>query len=395
MSVTQEIEKVKEIQENHPLPDHLQSEAALDDAIQEEVVEGVQDNETVEIQEVELDDSEIVIPSVLRTRRDGVWEIYNGTWGSYLRPTDDPDANIVINDDNLKAFDLNPDIHRIPAELWTAWVKLCFYYVSKVPSSVEVSIRFLRSAEDSSKYRILVPRQKVSGATVRVDSFDEAIDIVTGEEITQYPPEGWIPVGSSHSHNTMPAFYSGTDDKYELGDPGIHLVVGGINVEKMKYTIAASVVGSGRRFIVDYDKLIDATPIPEVDFHPKVIDYVDYTTPLITTNYSNTSKYPTKWSKKTSDYDTSSYQDWCRAVYGDGSFDDPYHYQDSAYGSSGTFTSTSTSKTPALWEIEDVINDYLIDNQDNMLKLCTFADSLRNLLSDIEATITLNAEISP
>jgi len=351
--------------------------------------------ETVEIQEVEVDTVEPEVPSVLRTRRDGVWEVYNGTWGSYLRPTDDPDANVVIDDENLKTFNLNPGIHKLPAELWTRWVKLCFYYVDKVTSSVEVSIRILRSVEDASKYRMLVPRQKVSGASVRVDSFDVAIDIETGEEITQYPPDGWIPVGSSHSHNTMPSFFSGIDDKYELGDPGIHLVVGGINVSGLKYTIAASVVGSGRRFEVPFTDLIDATPVSGVEFHPKVIDYVDYTTPVHTSTYKSThagSIVP--WKKKVSKDDdvTNSYQEWMRQAYGDTTDDycDPHFYSDGTYSSAKTYTRTGTAVM--MWEIEDLISDYINQNQDDVNKLCLFADSLRDHLNDVEAGIAINIE---
>ena len=353
--------------------------------------------ETVEIQEVEVDTVEPEVPSVLRTRRDGVWEVYNGTWGSYLRPTDDPDANVVIDDANLKTFNLNPDIHKLPAELWTRWVKLCFYYVDKVTSSVEVSIRILRSTEDASKYRMLVPRQKVSGASVRVDSFDDAIDIETGEEITQYPPDGWIPVGSSHSHNTMPSFFSGIDDKYELGDPGIHLVVGGINVTGLKYTIAASVVGNGRRFEVAFSDLIDATPISGVEFHPKVIDYVDYSTPIFnSTVKSSHSASIVPWKKKVSKEgdDTNSYKEWMKQAYGDGTDDysDPYFYSDGTYSSFNSKANTRTGTAVMMWEIEDLINDYISQNQDDVNKLCLFADSLRDHLNDVEAGIAINIE---
>lgn len=139
-------------------------------------------------------------PTILRTPSDGCYEVYEGYWGSYLRPCFDPEANAEISKENLKHFELNPNIHKIPSDLWARWVKLCFHFVDKVTSSVEVSVRFLRSAEDPSKYRCLVPKQVVSGASVRVDSFDESIDIETGEKLTQYPPDGWIPVGSSHSH---------------------------------------------------------------------------------------------------------------------------------------------------------------------------------------------------
>jgi hypothetical protein len=78
----------------------------------------------------------------------------------------------------------------------------------------------------------------------------------------------------------MGAFFSSVDDKYELDDPGIHLTVGRIDTVNMKYEIAASVVGNKRRFIVNYDQLIDATPIEGITFHEKVLEYVD-TTPTV------------------------------------------------------------------------------------------------------------------
>jgi hypothetical protein len=355
----------------------------------EEIVN--EQEETVEIQEIQVEDTveqEVPeVPTVLRTRRHGVWEVYDGAWGSYLRPIDDPDANVVISEDNLKVFNLKPDIHKIPPELWSRWVKLCFYYVDKVTSSVEVSIRILRSEEDPSQYRFLVPRQKVSGASVRVDSFDEAIDIETGEEITQYPPSGWIPVGSSHSHNTMPSFFSGIDDRYELGDPGIHLVVGGIKVSDNRYTIAASVVGGGRRFEVEYDNLIDATPVSGVNFHPKVIDYVDYTSPLALSSSAYTSKY-TSVNRSAGAYDDlSNYQNWLMKSYGGYDESDPYSYND---GTSSYGKSRPQSKALAIWEMEELIDEFIEENKLNFSKLVIFADALKDKINDIESAVSQN-----
>lgn len=340
--------------------------------------------ETVELSQEETQDpTQEETPSLLRTAENGCWEVYNGTWGSYLRPTFDPEANAVITDDHLKHFELNENIHRIPAELWAKWVKLCFYYVDKVQACVEVSMRILRSEEDPSVYRFLVPRQKVSGASVRVDSFDEAIDLDTGEEITQYPPEGWIPVGSSHSHNTMQAFFSGTDDKYELGDPGIHIVVGSINTKDMKYTIAASVVGSGRRFSVDFDKLIDATPVSGLEFHPKVIDYVDYTTPV--TMYSTKggfTQYPSKWTKKETKSvktDWNNLQNW---GWEDNDYSDPFYW-------SGTY---SSNKSINVWNIVDSAKDFVNENRSDFNALKELREELYDFLSDLE--ILLEDEVS-
>ena len=329
----------------------------------------------------EIQETQIETPNILRTRRDGVWEVYNGPWGSYLRVTDDPEANVEITEEHLKKFELKNDIHRIPADLWARWVKLCFYYVDKVSNSVEVSIRILRNEEDPSKYRFLVPRQKVSGASVRVETFDEAIDIETGEELTQYPPAGWIPVGSSHSHNTMQAFFSGVDDKYELDDPGIHLVVGSIDTKNMKYTIASSVVGSRRRFMVDFDKLIDATPVSGVEFHPKVIDYVDYSTPSV--SKGTFTSYPTsKWTRKEtktnttnlkSNFENMEYWGW------DGYDDDK---SDPFYWNS-TYIDDGTDSKLKLWNVMDVLNDY-VKHHDSPQSLFALRNDLQDFISDLE-----------
>ena len=338
--------------------------------------------ETVELAQEEFQEP---TPSILRTTDNGCWEVYDGTWGSYLRSAFDPDANAVITDEHLKHFKLNENIYRIPSKLWAKWVKLCFHYVDKVQACVEVSVRILRSVEDPSVYRFLVPRQKVSGASVRVDSFDEAIDLDTGEEITQYPPEGWIPVGSSHSHNTMQAFFSGTDDKYELGDPGIHIVVGSVNTKEMKYTIAASVVGSGRRFMVEYDKLIDATPASGEEFHPKVIDYVDYSSPVTTyATKGGFTQYPTKWSKKET---KSSKTDWDNlANWGWGNAD----YCDPFYWSNTSNPNTSVSA----WNIIDSAKDFVVENRTDISSLKELRDDLYDFLADLEILLEEEAVLN-
>jgi len=210
---------------------------------------------------------------IIRTPRDGCFELRSNTWGQFLHPCNDPDANATLEADALKSFELNEDITPIPADLWSRWVKLCFHFTGKVAATSEVSCRLLRHEDDKSQWRILVPFQEVDGAAVRVESFDEAIDIATGEVVTTYPPEHWVPCGSSHSHNTMGAFYSGTDDHYELGDPGLHIVVGNINVTKGSYAIIASITANKRRFIIDWPKVIDATPNAE-PFHPDVLKAV-------------------------------------------------------------------------------------------------------------------------
>ena len=78
----------------------------------------------------------------------------------------------------------------------------------------------------------------------------------------------------------MQAFFSGTDDRYELGDPGLHIVVGTINTKKRTYTLLSSITACNRRFIVDHNAVIDPTPTPDAKYHPAVLDVVQHRTSL-------------------------------------------------------------------------------------------------------------------
>jgi hypothetical protein len=220
---------------------------------------------------------------ILRTPFGGAFTIHDGTWGRYLLKCRDPEATIEdVTKEQLNHFELKEGIHRIPQEIWTPWVDLCFHYVHKVPREMEVSVRFLRSETDHSQYMAIVPRQSVTKASVDADDFNDSCNLLTGEAITSYPPDGWIPIGSTHSHNTMSAFFSPTDDSSQMSDPGIHFTVGDINTKTMEYKVAASVVAHGRRFIVNFNHLIDAAYKEDASFHPNVLEYVDITTPAIT-----------------------------------------------------------------------------------------------------------------
>ena len=212
---------------------------------------------------------------LLRTRTDGCFQLQSTIWGRYLAPANDPLADTVITNEQLNGFELSPDVARIPASLWNRWVNLCIEILRQGNTDLEVSCRLLRNIEDPTKYRIAVPEQKVTSVSVRVDSFDKAVDIETGEVIAQWPPEGWRPCGSSHSHNTMQAFFSGTDDQYELGDPGLHIVVGTIDITTGAYTLKASVTSNMRRFDVD---ALDVVELDEYDvettYHPSVLKVI-------------------------------------------------------------------------------------------------------------------------
>ena len=211
---------------------------------------------------------------VLRTAASGCYRLKTNAWGQYLAPTLDPLADTVITNEQMEGFEVNPDVNKIPDKLWQRWISLCVEMTKRDARNLEVSCRLLRSEADPSVYRIAVPEQSVTVASVRVDSFDKAIDIETGEVILQWPPEGWRPCGSSHSHNTMDSFFSGTDDAYELGDPGLHIVVGNINAQTGAHTLKASVTAHKRRFLIEPDSVLGPETDTTVTYHPSVIDVI-------------------------------------------------------------------------------------------------------------------------
>lgn len=325
--------------------------------------------------------------TILRTAFDGTYNYHKSPWGYYLRKCRDPEANIEITPEMLKSFEIDPAAHKITSDIWTAWILLCFYYVDKVPSEMEVEVRFLRSMENPAQFMAIVPKQAVTAASVRAPNFDECCNLLTGEEYTYYPPDGYIPMGSSHSHNTMQAFFSATDDGSELTDPGIHLTVGEINSQNRTYKIAASVVGDKRRFVVNFEHLIDSTFQDGITFHENVLKYVDYTTPT-RTNYTRWSqKYlpPSKTHKKTTFDNTEEFRDW---YYGHMSSNNRDDYEDPFYWNDNS-RFVSTTVVPQVHNIKDSINDYLLMNTNDTEAL----EELKELLSEtlIELTLVIDS----
>lgn len=307
-----------------------------------------------------------IAPTLLRTAHDGCFQLITNAWGTFLAQATDPDANVEITDEQLKGFELRDDIARIPADLWQRWVQLAFTMTERDRRNLEVSCRLLRHEDDRSKWRILVPKQEVSGASVRVESFDHAVDITTGEIVSQYPPPGWIPCGSSHSHNTMSAFFSGTDDKFELGDPGLHIVIGSIDAVQRNYNLKASITANHRRFEIDHTAVIDATPV-DVMYHPDALKAVSIEQPTFSTlTTSGTSAWLPK-SRIKADPDNYWFDDpllWGDTPRQPSPLND--HSQNLLRSIRSSLQTLSNQLTPELiseldelaWQINDVIRDF-------------------------------------
>jgi len=217
---------------------------------------------------------------VIQTR-DGYYRVLHARdWGKIVVPSNNPEG-MVLTEYELMGIQLNSDFPKIPASLWAPYIELCFFMCPEGKrmsakfheSQLEVQVCLLRDAETRTKWKIVVPKQVVSGVSVKAE-LAENIDIVTGEKYTQFPPPGWVHAGSSHSHNTMEAFFSGVDDKSELTVPGLHIVVGAIDHEKGTYHNEASIVLKKTRKMVHLDQVVEID-LEQIDFHPDVIDYID------------------------------------------------------------------------------------------------------------------------
>jgi hypothetical protein len=201
-------------------------------------------------------------PELLRTPRDGCFKVRSGSLGSYLAPTDDPLANAEITKEQFSSFEMHEGFGKIPAALWSRWLLLCLDLAKSDTGTLEVSCRLLRHQDDPNRWRIIVPLQDVCAASVRVDTFDDSVDIETGERLASYPPEGWVPMGSSHSHNTMALDrFSSTDDGAELGDPGVHILISHCSstAKKLSWKQTDSIVAGRRRFYLPAGSLTEAT----------------------------------------------------------------------------------------------------------------------------------------
>jgi PRTRC genetic system protein A len=101
----------------------------------------------------------------------------------------------------------------------------------------------------SGRWQVQVPDQEVRGAHV---SYDLAR--------LPDPPEGFSRFGSVHSHASMGAFHSGTDDADELTFDGLHITIGHLDQPVRSYS--ARWVIAGKAFPVELTHVIEGEALP-------------------------------------------------------------------------------------------------------------------------------------
>lgn len=123
---------------------------------------------------------------------------------------------------------------KIPASILRQQVSF-YREVMKKHNNAEAYTMILWDREEK-EYVVVCPKQKISRGSVQYD---------LGKE---WSPERYLSVVSCHSHNTMAAFFSGTDDADEKGDM-CYMVVGHLDRPVPTFRIRASVAGSQIKFL--------------------------------------------------------------------------------------------------------------------------------------------------
>ena len=121
---------------------------------------------------------------------------------------------------------------KIPKSIFCSIFSL-FRKVYELYRSESTALLFYN--EKKKKFKVGVPYQKVS---------------FTGCEVIKMgSPNGYITIGSVHSHCNFSAFHSGTDIIDEEYIEGLHITIG--NVDEDQFSIVTSIVSNRKRFKVD------------------------------------------------------------------------------------------------------------------------------------------------
>jgi PRTRC genetic system protein A len=167
---------------------------------------------------------------------DGVWEIRRNKLGTFTTHVVDYEIPGLTSDIE-EGWEL--EVPLIPADFLVKIVTF-FKKINTLYDS-EVFLQIFYDFKDC-EYIIHCPKQRISGASVRYDNDDTMQDI------------NKVLVLEIHSHNTMGAFFSSTDDADEKGDRFFG-VVG--RIDKFFPEIKLRLSAGGVKSDVEVDELFD------------------------------------------------------------------------------------------------------------------------------------------
>ena len=161
---------------------------------------------------------ETIIYKKDETMKPGIlYKASNGTFRQVSNTLYDAIVKIDIedNDNELEQTIQKIKIPKIP---YNMFMRVYSFFKSIYQDiKTEVAVLLWYNVKDNV-WRVEVPEQKTSGASV---------DYERDEELNnRLSTEGFICVGTIHSHCEMSAFHSGTDDKDEYNFDGVHITIG-------------------------------------------------------------------------------------------------------------------------------------------------------------------------
>lgn len=193
--------------------------------------------------------------------------VVNNTWGTF--------TEVISIKDVITTFQPNLVVPKLGNPEFSAWVTLCYRMIGDFNGSLEVQTILLLNKQ-LGKWKLLIPKQNVTGGSVSADLTD-CVDLITGEKYLNHKyPKGYRQIGTCHSHGKLKAFFSGIDDASELGFPGMHCTFGDFgNVDT--FQIAASVVYKNQRYCIDASHLFDIKYDNTISYHKNVNDQIEET----------------------------------------------------------------------------------------------------------------------
>jgi proteasome lid subunit RPN8/RPN11 len=144
------------------------------------------------------------------------------------------------------------NLPKIPGEI--LYQALMFFRRVWYQYKGEAEVNILYRKADK-KYKLVARKQEVSGGGVnyspRVDGQEDPAEL---EFYSEQRRQGWLRVGTIHSHCDFGAFHSGTDTHDEAHQDGVHITCGHVN--RKYFSMVASLVCNDNRFPVDPEEVI-------------------------------------------------------------------------------------------------------------------------------------------
>jgi len=117
----------------------------------------------------------------------------------------------------------------------TNFAKMYMFFKDVYKKFQSEAILLIFYNEKTHKYKIVSPKQTVSGTSME---YDRKIII-----------KDYTMIGDIHSHGTMSAFHSSVDDQDEKSFDGLHITIG--HITSLNFSISGSIVINGNRFVIN------------------------------------------------------------------------------------------------------------------------------------------------